>query len=179
MRNLCAFLRLPVATQILALEAALALLQAWLLVRYVPMRYWNRSLGTMPESPPTPVEHERSGLHRKAQRVARIVRKVACRLPFRSSCLSQAMAAQWILRRRRIQSQLIIGVRRGKTSEAAAEFHAWLMAAGKCVIGMGEVETYSPFPPTDVPQRSDVMTFGVWHRRNLRRGSSRSRQKLE
>lgn len=146
MRRLRAFFRLPTATQALALEAALALLVARVLVGQVPARYWWRCIDTGPDSPSGPEDPAapRRGFPRRA---GRIVRKVARHAPFRALCLPQAMAAQWMLRRRGVQSRMVFGARRGSTPERAIDFHAWLIAGGECVIGAEEVDTYSPFTP--------------------------------
>lgn len=73
------------------------------------------------------------------------MRKVARRAPFRARCLPRAMAAQWMLRRRGVRSRVVFGVRRGGAPEPGLEFHAWLIVAGECVIGAGELEAWSPF----------------------------------
>ena len=164
-KNLLAFLRLPAATRALALEAAFALVLAKLLVGYVPMRFWRRSLDTAPDSAPAPPDREgappsgNAGCggagggaraqqgRRVPQRVGRVVGKVARRLPFSAPCLPQAMAAQWLLRRRGIPSRLAFGARRADSPDGPLQFHAWLMAAGECVVGAHEIETYAPFPP--------------------------------
>ena len=175
-QGLCRFLRLPVAMQAQLLEAASALLLARLLVVHVPMRYWRRRLDTatvsalvkqrpapshpaVPASPQTdplvkepatnPVERPCSfplGL-RDPHIIGRLVRKVARRLPFQVRCLPQAMAAQWMLRRRGVSSRLVFGARRSQPPERTIEYHAWLMVAGQCVIGGEELETYVPLPP--------------------------------
>lgn len=82
------------------------------------------------------------------RKVARIVRKVARHVPFRAVCLPQAMAAQWMLRRRGVPSRLVFGVRRG-TADSGLQYHAWLMVGRECVVGAGEVETYAPLTPLD------------------------------
>ena len=176
MKTLRAFLRLPTAMQVLALEAVFALLLARLLVGYVPMRYWRRRLDTSSEPSPDPEGYgafrwpgaRSGGDHRKARaapvgreedrgalppearvsrRVGRMVRRVARRVPFRAVCLPQAMAAQWMLRRRGVRSRLVFGARRGAAPDRTLEFHAWLIVAGECVIGAAEVESYTPLPP--------------------------------
>ena len=182
--GLRSFLRLPAATQALALEAAFTLLLARLLVAHVPMRFWRRRLDMAPESSPCPERAEsprqrrstmlpgaderpaeRDDEERRAaarlripRKMARVVRKVARRLPFQALCLPQAMAAQWMLRRRSIPSRLVFGARRGRTPERTFEYHAWLMVAGQCVIGGGELDTYVPLSPLhpngDEPGRS-------------------------
>lgn len=140
------FLRLPAAKQVLALEAACALLLARALVLHVPMRYWHRRLDTAAESSTGEQRQSAAAARRVPRSIARAVRKVARRMPFQALCLPQAMAAQWMLRRRRIQSRLVFGVRRGNTPGSTLDFHAWLIVAGACVIGAEEVETFVPLP---------------------------------
>ena len=160
MRTLGAFWRLPAATRALVIEAALLLVLARLLVAHVPMRRWSSRLGMEAAPAPRPGtpsarpdQEGRAGPPEPAagqavsREVGRIVRKVARRLPFRTVCLPQAIAVQWMLRRRGIRSRLIFGVRRGTTPAAALQYHAWVNVGGDTVIGGGEVRTYSPFPP--------------------------------
>ena len=168
------FLRLPVGMQSQVLEAASALLLARLLVVHVPMRHWRRRLDTAtassvpaqhrapsyPVAPGSlgndPVAEEPGAAERPASALSRfrdphsighLVRKVARRLPFKARCLPQAMAAQWMLRRRGVTSRLVFGARRGRTPERTIEYHAWLMVAGQCVVGGEELESYVPLPP--------------------------------
>ena len=162
-----AFVRAPVAAKAMALEAALFLLVARLLVVHVPMRHWRRWLVTAeepapaggspadshsagdPERPASAGEHlARAPQPRLPRRVARIVRRAAHHVPFPAVCLPQAMALQWMLRRRGVASRLFFGARR-KAQDSGLDFHAWLTVGGECVIGGGEVETYAPLPPFD------------------------------
>ena len=163
MKAVRAFVRAPVAAKAMALEAALFLLLARLLVKYVPMRHWRRRLVTAqePADPPAalsadgPGEPEPAGgllprapQRRPSRKVAHIVRTVARHVPFPAVCLPQAMALQWMLRRRGVESRLILGARR-KAGGMGLDFHAWLTVGGKCVIGGGEIETYVTLPPFD------------------------------
>ncbi len=165
-----AFVRAPVAAKATALEAALFLLLARLLVAHVPMRRWRRWLVTAeapaptgrpaadshvascagdPEGPALAGEHPAGAPRRRLpRRVARIVRRVARHVPFPAVCLPQAMALQWMLRRRGVSSRLVFGTRR-KAQDSGLDFHAWLTVGGECVIGAGEVETYAALPPFD------------------------------
>lgn len=163
MKAVRAFVRTPVAAKAMALEAALFLLLARLLVKYVPMRHWRRRLVTAQE-PADPHaafsaggsgEPESAGgllprapERRLPRRVAHVVRTVARHVPFPAVCLPQAMALQWMLRRRGVESRLILGARR-KADGTGLDFHAWLTVGGECVIGGGEVETYVALPPFD------------------------------
>ena len=185
------FVRAPVASKAMALEGALFLLLARLLVKYVPMRHWRHRLATAEEpapageapadsdvafSPRDPQAPQSAGGHlpqapeseapagarqpgraapvgcapalRLPRRAAHIVRRVARHVPFPAVCLPQAMALQWMLRRRGIGSRLIFGARR-KANGTGLDFHAWLTVGGKCVIGGGELETYTEIPPFD------------------------------
>ena len=132
-------------------EAAALLGLARLLVKYVPMRHWRAWLTTADTPLATP---RRLAL---ARTVARTVRSVARRWPLRAVCLPQAMAGQWMLRRRGVASRLWFGVRKAANDSVAnaaeLEYHAWLTVNGKCVLGGGETETYAVMPPFDaVPQ---------------------------
>ena len=192
MNALRSFVRAPLEVKAMALEAALLLLLARLLVRHVPMRHWRRRLTTADEAAPAagttgdardaflpggsgtraparglpshrplrearaeaagqgpapPAGHASSGRLR-SRRVARIVRKVARHPPFRSACLPQAMAAQWMLRRRGMESRLFFGARR-KAQGPGLQFHAWLSVAGEPVLGGEEAGTWAALPPFD------------------------------
>lgn len=150
---LCAFVRAPAAVKVMALEAALLLLLAKLLVKYVPMRRWRHRLSTVEEPGGPPFEGRRL-----ARKVARVVRRVARHVPFRAVCLPQAMAAQWMLRRRGISSRLFFGARRRLRPATAPpedrpasgmDFHAWLTVGDTCVLGGAERDTYVALPPFD------------------------------
>ena len=137
------------------LEAAALLGLARLLVKHVPMRHWRTWLTTADTPLATP---RRLAL---AYTVARTVRSVARRRPLNAVCLPQAMAGQWMLRRRGVASRLWFGVRKAAATNdsvakvAELEYHAWLTVNGKCVLGGGETETYSAMPPFDaVPRRN-------------------------
>ena len=152
LNSLRRFSRLPPAKRLFAVETALTLLLAWLLVRFVPARHWFRFLDTAPE-PGTPPHREAGAVNRRTpdarvpRKVGRALGKVVRHLPFRARCLPQAMAAQWILRRRGVPSKLFFGVRRSTEEQGSLEFHAWLTAGGECVVGGHEVESFTVFPP--------------------------------
>ncbi len=132
----------------MAVEAAVFLALARFLVVFVPLRRWRRRIVT---------ERQESALvPPSARKVALVVRKVADVVPFTAVCLQQAMAAQWMLRRRRVASQLTIGVRREPNAPPKAaernpvldySYHAWLQVGGHCVVGCKEIESYSVLPP--------------------------------
>ena len=76
------------------------------------------------------------------ERVAFAVRAMAARVPWRSDCLVQALAAQRWLADLGIASTIHLGV---KASEGPIDAHAWLKVGDQIVLG-GEVSDYSEFP---------------------------------
>ncbi|AKQ41542.2 hypothetical protein CP97_05165 [Aurantiacibacter atlanticus] len=70
-----------------------------------------------------------------------VLPRVAYRMPFRSDCLVQAMAAQDWLLEQGIASSIVIGVVGGEGR--AFESHAWLTYGREIVTG-GDVEAYRP-----------------------------------
>ena len=103
-----ALLRLPPPARRAAVEAAVLLALARVLVSFVPMRRWRRWLNAAPAD----AGGDPAGRRTLGREVGGIVQRVAVRLPFRAACLPQAMAAQWMLRRRGVSSRLTFGVRR-------------------------------------------------------------------
>ena len=149
------------STKAMAVEAATLLLLARLVVKYVPFGRYKKWMITGGETvaggrpdgnPQLPAGPRiRPTEHAVARKVGRAVRGVAERVPFEAVCLPQAMAAQWMLRRRGLSSRLVIGVRRRPGKDL--ELHAWLLSDGRGVVGHEEAETYAAFPSaTDVPR---------------------------
>lgn len=148
--GLASFLRLPAATKAMAVEAAVFLALARCLVVYVPLRRWRSRIATAPQ--------ERLPVPALARRVSWVVDRVAAVVPFPAACLPQAMAAQWMLRRRGVASQLTMGVRPDAASPHGSApgraYHAWLQIGDQCLVGGREIDAYSPFPPFDSARRS-------------------------
>ena len=81
---------------------------------------------------------------RLIHRVAFALPRAAARVPWRATCLVQALAAQRWLAHGGIASQLRLGAR--KSAADGLDAHAWLEAGGQVVVG-GDVGAYAPFPP--------------------------------
>ena len=75
-------------------------------------------------------------------RIAFAIRAMGARVPWRSDCLVQALAAQHWLASLGIGSSIHLGVR---ASQAPIDAHAWLKVGGRVVLG-GEVGNYAEFP---------------------------------
>ena len=93
---------------------------------------WNKVLSQL-KSLAEP-SHDVAG-HQLAlvERIAFVVPRVASRVPWKSDCLVQALAAQRWLRAARIKSTLSIGVREQRAAEFEA--HAWLSVGNMLVTG--------------------------------------------
>lgn len=59
-------------------------------------------------------------------------------------CLPRAIAAQWMLRRRRIAATLVIGAARHPGDERRIDFHAWVEHGGQIVVGDLKMEQFAP-----------------------------------
>lgn len=78
--------------------------------------------------------------------VTTAVARAAPRMPFRAVCLQQAIAAQWMLRRRGIETSVQFGAR---FTDGELQAHAWVIDGGATIIG-GSSEPYgalAAFPP--------------------------------
>ena len=77
-------------------------------------------------------------------RVAFAIPRAAARVPWRATCLVQALAAKRWLNRMGIASHLKLGARQGK--DRSLDAHAWLEIGGRIVVG-GDSADYQPFGP--------------------------------
>ncbi len=84
-----------------------------------------------------------------ARRIGWAVRNAARLVPG-ASCLTQALAAQYLLARAGCRSHLQVGVARDPAGRFLA--HAWLVSDGKVVIGGSsrELARYAVLPGVDV-----------------------------
>ena len=111
-------------------EAGGCLVAARLAVWFVPFRRIANRLGDkMAESPAEDTEAQRAA----AARIGWAVRALGRRLPWMSQCLVQAVAATWMLQRRRIPSTLYFGLAKDTGGELKA--HAWVRSGTKVLTG--------------------------------------------
>jgi Transglutaminase-like superfamily len=111
----------------LALEAATSLAIASLAVRLVSRSRLTGLLGI-----PIEPSHEPQGPpDADARRVARAITRVAAALPWHPTCLPQAIATRWMLRRRGIGCETHLGI----VSTAPFSAHAWVSVRGVVVQG--------------------------------------------
>ena len=121
-------LRLPFADQRLLAEAVAGLVVAGALLRIWPFRRLAARMGTHMAESPGALDPATAD---EAARIRWAVEACARHLPWHPVCLPQAIAAQWMLRRRGIASTLYLGVRPGAQYDA----HAWVRAGSLIVTG--------------------------------------------
>lgn len=97
---------------------------------------------------PPPPARSRRGKDGMIDRVAFAIPRMGARVPWRSSCLVQALAAQRWLARNGIATDLVLGAR--KSAGGDMEAHAWLKAGKRTVVG-GEPGAYQEFRPARRP----------------------------
>lgn len=116
--------------------------------RTVPARRWQRLLGeTVPVTSIRVSDNQATGIEAG---VGRAVQRAGRRLPWHSTCLDQAIAAQLMLRWRGRPGVAVIGLRPG-TSGASWPAHAWLIGSTGTVVGLDPDAEYTPvsgFRPT-------------------------------
>jgi hypothetical protein len=86
----------------------------------------------------------------EAELVGRSVTRAANNLPWRPTCLPQALAVTRMLRRRGIGSQVHLGV----TSPSVRKAHAWVTVAGHPVVGRAGLDQFVPLTRATSPARS-------------------------
>lgn len=130
MNGLLARMRGLSAAQWTALaEATAALAVAAPMIAFLPFRrvvaLVRHPVGRSPVPPPN--RAEQIGLVRWA------VTAAARRLPWRAKCFEQGLAAQWLLRRRGIGSEIHYGIARD--GSAGLQAHVWVTVGTLPVVG--------------------------------------------
>ncbi len=119
------------------LEAMVWLGVARLLIARVPFKRWRKWLGvTVAGEPGDPRLRLDENLPRR--RLARAVVRGAARLPGESRCLAQAMALQWMLRRRGLGGVIHLGVLPGDKRGGLDDLHAWVTHANEVLVGASD-----------------------------------------
>ena len=114
--------------------AAAALIVADILVRVLPFRAIARRV----ERPLRRASEDEGA----TKRVAWAIDAARRRLPWNVRCLAAAVAANRLLAWRGVGSELWLGVRASGARDVDA--HAWVIAAGRCVVGEEERARYTP-----------------------------------
>ncbi len=128
----------------LALEALVWLIAAWLIVRLVPFRRWRGLLGPVlaTPQPDQPADDLSPELSAQAKGVGWGIEAVSRDLPWKATCLMRALAGRQMLRRRGLQSMVALGARSSNAENLEA--HAWLITQGQVLLGASEAVGYKP-----------------------------------
>lgn len=124
----------------LLLEAFALLGTARLLVIFIPFRWLAVSLGKHMNESDALVDP--SDL-RIAGMVSQAVRSSADHTFWESACLPQAVAGQWMLKRRRIAATLYLGVAKDETKPKKLAAHAWLRCGDAILTGAAGHERFT------------------------------------
>lgn len=114
-------------------EAIAYLALARVAVIALPFRLIARRLGTRQAETPAV-----AGVHPASRHVAWAIAAASRRMPWRTECLEQAIAAKAMLRRRGIASTLYLGMLRDPVAA-----HAWLRVGDLNVTGGQDVARYA------------------------------------
>lgn len=122
-------------------ETVLALAAAWVLVFAVPFRRTAAGIGRV--SVPAGIDVLPPPVRARARYVCRRTARIARRVPWRTSCLVQAVAGWMLLKRRGIAATIRLGVKQDAGSGSLAA-HAWLIVGGETVLGGAAAEGFAP-----------------------------------
>jgi len=131
MSRLGTFLRMHREQRRALVEAGCLLSVARFAVSFIPFRWIVAFLGRYRTESPA----EDQPRHLPAIRqVFWAIRVMSRNLPWKNTCLVQAMAGQWMLRRRGVPGTLYLGLARDQESGELLA-HAWLRSGQKMVTG--------------------------------------------
>lgn len=136
------FLRLSFTEQKLLVKGSLLLVLIQLGLRLMP---FNKQYRLLLRSA-NPLSKTQNSDPVYLRQVVWAINRASRRLLGPNTCLPQALAANFLLRRRGFPAHLVIGVR--KDESGAFKAHAWVENDGKVVIGGNhkESEPYIPLP---------------------------------
>lgn len=131
-----------------------------------PLRWITGRLGTPMQE--TPTEGVPADQLRYARRVNWAIHRVSPRTPTESNCYPQALAARWLLRRKRIPTTVYYGAAFDEGG-SALEAHVWLRCGDLIVTGGGpHRRRFAPLtwyadtpPPSGRRQRKSVHGSGA------------------
>jgi transglutaminase superfamily protein len=139
MRLLRALVRRPPADRALVAHAIATHLAIATLLRVAGLRRTTACMARRPDrraADPACVDAER--------RIAWAVRTATYLVPMGRTCLTEALTAQHLLRRRGCDTTLRFGV--AKCAADAVTAHAWLETAGRILIGGESAALYASLP---------------------------------
>jgi hypothetical protein len=132
LHKLRTFARLPGETRTLIIEACLALALGALLAE-MPLRWYARWLGARDTE--HPAEAHDALTSERVRQIGWAIRLIAGRVPFRSNCLPQAIAARALLGRRGLPITIYFGAAFTSPAGEALKAHAWSRSGAVTLTG--------------------------------------------
>ncbi len=126
-------------SRLATLRAMFWLALARVLVRFASLRRIGESLGGKTNA--TSIQTSQVADANTARRLATHVDRAALRLPGESKCLPKAIALQWMLRRARLPSRLVVAVHH-RDREGPHAYHAWVEQGEHMLIGQCDRTDY-------------------------------------
>ena len=118
-------------------------------VSFLPGRKW--SLRTNSDKPDVISNINRNSETENPEVIARLIESLALRLPWKSACLVNVLAAHRILKRRGIEHKVHFGVKKNKADNLEA--HAWLSVRDEVILGGGNLYDFHEMKPFNTKTR--------------------------
>ncbi len=128
---------------LLLLESAFALVIASLMVRLLPFRSIAAAASSNRQ-----VDTSETGDYRRVRAISWAIEAMASRVPWRTVCIQKGVAAQLMLRRRKLPATLHYGL--SNRSRTRLEAHIWVTSGPNVVVGGKAAEEFAcvaVFPP--------------------------------
>lgn len=138
LEKLARFQQLPLSRRVLLCRVSMLVATVRLGLWIVPFRRLEHMLTTLNHRLPRPNTPSRW----TPDELGWAVRAAAAELP-QASCLTQALAAQWLLNRHGYATELHIGFAKAGTTANAVAGHAWLECQGRILTGDGPLTHFS------------------------------------
>ncbi len=132
------FARLSPREQILLIEALFHLTLARVIILVLPFRWFSSRLGQAAAESNSELSAAQVKL---AAQIGAAVARMSPHTLLDSACLTQAIAAQWMLHRRHIPSTLYLGIEKESKQKWLA--HAWVRCGQNILVGANGYTQYT------------------------------------
>lgn len=137
-RRLARFARYSFREKRLLFEATILLATARVAILSVPFRRVAPSLGRMKVESPAEANPEQT---KRAKEIGWAVETMSRHTFWKSACLAQAIAAQWMLKRHGLRGTVYIGAAKNEAREMVA--HAWVRSGTLILTGRQGYEDFA------------------------------------
>ena len=125
----------------LLIESGFLLIWASLLLLFMPFKIIASSIGKLIDK--APAGDGDSKVHPVSLRIGWAVQAAARRMPWPAKCLAQALAAKWMLNRRRLPGLLYLGVAKNPLAPKKLDAHAWVRSGDSVLTGEAGHERFT------------------------------------